>query len=228
MDRSAYSLELENLSVLDLQAEYESALKQIWRDQIKAHSETVDDEIIKRGYAMEKKLQIGGVLFLGMNPSFPHGEKNQTGNFFYDWEGSNDYFKAFSTFCELTFGRLFPCHHDVFFTRHTDQKTLLQIKSSNSYKEFFDEQLNISKEIIRRTDPRLIVVLNAKVREIFHEIYPFDELEDFDDSLGAYRLWVEGKRVPVIFSGMLSGQRSLDKGSKMNLRWQIKHVLRMC
>ena len=227
MDKTFDSRDWETLSFLDLQTEYGSVLTCMWEDQIQKHPETAEDEIIKRGYAIESKLQIGGVLFLGMNPSFPQGEKNQTGRYFYDWDENNDYFKAFSAFSELTFGKVYPCHHDIFFIRHTDQKTLLNKRNDNSYKDFFDKQLNISKSIIRRTDPRLIVILNARVRDIFHEIYPFDELRDFDDSLGAYRLEIEGKNVPVIFSGMLSGQRALDRGSKMNLRWQIKHVLQM-
>ena len=221
--------QMSNLKLLDLKADYEQALDQIWEEQIQKHPETVEDELVSRGYAVENKLQIGGVLFLGMNPSYSRTDVNKEGRFFYDYnlDDTNRYFKAFSVFCNMVFEQVYPCHHDIFFIRHKDQKTVLQRRTSILYKEFFEKQLSLSREIIRRTDPRLIVVLNAGIRDIFHEIYSFDDVKDFDNSLGAYNLLIEGKKIPVIFSGMLFGQRALDRGSKMNLQWQIKHVMHM-
>lgn len=56
----------------------------IWKDHIKNPDELNPDElnprdnIVDRGYHIEKELPKGGILFLGMNPSYPKGTENDT------------------------------------------------------------------------------------------------------------------------------------------------------
>lgn len=47
----------------------------------------------------------------------------------------------------------------------------------------------------------------------------------FDPSIGTYRIEIDGFKTPIIFSGMLSGQRALDLGSLERLKWQIKFII---
>ena len=95
----------------------------------------------------------------------------------------------------------------------------------NDFAQFFKEQLDLSCEIIREATPKLIVVLNAGVREIFQkQMFPSDYDSNYDDKLGAHIIDI-GNKVPVIFSGMLSGQRAIDLGTKQTLRWNIQRII---
>lgn len=136
----------------------------------------------------------------------------------------NNYFKAIIEFSQDTIGRTNPSHHDVLFIRHTDQKDVLKYLKADEYREFIFQQLLLSREIIQAAEPKLIVVLNAAVREIFQWLFPFDWESDYDKEIGAHMVTIE-KKVPVLFSGMLSGQRALDIGSKRALKWHIQYIL---
>ena len=50
---------------------------------------------------------------------------------------------------------------------------------------------------------------------------------DYDDVLGVDMYKIVDKRVPVIYSGMLSGAHAIDNGSFDRLIWHIKYVLNM-
>ena len=113
----------------------------------------------------------------------------------------------------------------MLYIRHTNQKEVINFFDDYKYKDFILEQLLLSRDIICAAEPKLIVVLNAGVREIIKNLFRIDLNNDFDDELGAYIIDI-GKRVPVIFTGMLSGQRALDLGSKRTLQWQIQRLLR--
>ena len=47
----------------------------------------------------------------------------------------------------------------------------------------------------------------------------------YDKALGVDMYEVNGKRIPVFFSGMLSSAHALDNGSYERLLWHIKHVM---
>ena len=119
-------------------------------------------------------------------------------------------------------------HHDLLFIRETSQETVLNWKKKldEINNPFFNDQLNLSKTIIEDSKPKLIVVLNAGARALFEQIFqPLDE-RLFDDNLGAYLYQIGGKYTPVLFSGMLSGQRAIDLGSRRSLRWHIEYILK--
>jgi len=51
----------------------------IWKNHIENPDElNPRDNIVDRGYHIEKELPKGGILFLGMNPSYPKGTENDT------------------------------------------------------------------------------------------------------------------------------------------------------
>ena len=210
--------------ILDLEKEYKGRVEEIWTKQRAEHPETNNADVVKLGYAIERQLLIEDVLFLGMNPSYKPGQWNHDCGGFYDVKPGNNYFKAIIEFSQDTIGRTNPSHHDVLFIRHTDQKDVLKYLKADEYREFIFQQLLLSREIIQAAEPKLIVVLNAAVREIFQWLFPFDWESDYDKEIGAHMVTIE-KKVPVLFSGMLSGQRALDIGSKRALKWHIQYIL---
>lgn len=50
---------------------------------------------------------------------------------------------------------------------------------------------------------------------------------DYDDVLGVDMYMIGDKRVPVFYSGMLSGAHAVDNGSFDRLIWHFKYVLNM-
>lgn len=204
---------------------YKEQLDKIWLTQINNHPETQDHVFIKRGYAIEEKLMVGNVLFLGMNPSYPNGHKESGG--FYDITNKNAYFDSIIKFRkEIPISSDF-CHHDILFVRHTNQKEILSALEQAKFHDFFIEQLLLSRDIILAAEPKLIVVLNAGARDIIQKyMFPFSWDNDFDKDLGAIMLKREnGMTIPVIFSGMLSGQRAMDFGTKRTLLWHIQKII---
>lgn len=210
---------------LNIEQDYKEKIDAIWAKQIERHPETRECDIVRLGYAIERLLKQNDVLFLGMNPSYKEGEWNNGGAGFYDIIAGNPYFQTLISFSKETIGVEQISHHDMLYIRHTNQKEVINFFDDYIYKDFILEQLLLSRDIICAAEPKLIVVLNAGVREIIKNLFRIDLNNDFDDELGAYIIDI-GKRVPVIFTGMLSGQRALDLGSKRTLQWQIQRLLR--
>lgn len=210
---------------LNIEQDYKEKIDAIWAKQIEKHPETRESDIVRLGYAIERQLKHNDVLFLGMNPSYKEGEWNNGGAGFYDIIAGNPYFQTLISFSKETLGVEQISHHDMLYIRHTNQKEVINFFDDYKYKDFILEQLLLSRDIICAAEPKLIVVLNAGVREIIKNLFRIDLNNDFDDELGAYIIDI-GKRVPVIFTGMLSGQRALDLGSKRTLQWQIQRLLR--
>ena len=118
-------------------------------------------------------------------------------------------------------------HHDLLFVRETSQEKVKEL--NKNFKSFFDNQLIISKEIIQASEPKIIVVINAGARKLFEDLFKDSQCSSpFDESLGAYMYDIGNKetKTPVLFSGMLSGRRALDIGSRESLKWHIRHILR--
>lgn len=135
-------------------------------------------------------------------------------------------------------------HLDLFFIRETNQKLIEGLIYTDV--EFLNEQLKISFEIIERASPKLIIVSNALASEFFgkmktkhhgfkkiwrgFDLFFTDDIDSdkkstFNSKIGTYGIELNDKMVPIIFSGMLSGQRALDIGSLEKLKWQTKMIL---
>ncbi|MBE6069338.1 MAG: hypothetical protein E7211_16865 [Clostridium lundense] len=88
--------------------------------------------------------------------------------------------------------------------------------------KFAIEQLKITKEAIKKANPEIIIVINALASDIIKGNF---EVSEFDESIGTYIININDKKVPILFSSMLSGQRALDKGSFERLKWHCKMIV---
>ncbi len=177
------------------------------------------------------------ILFIGLNPSFSENtikkHKANPSIFYYknydlnkndiiEYETKNkddDFFNKIEGVSNNHSKKII----DLYFIRKTNQKDFVS-NFINKYSDFANKQLELSKELILESKQKLIVVINAKASEIIKEQFNIQET-DFDDKIGTYRIKLNNKKIPVIFSGMLSGQRALDKGSFRRLQWQIESIL---
>lgn len=178
-------------------------------------------DILQRGFAIEQNLETDTILFLGMNPSYKPGIK---GGFYKEY--GHWYFnriKDVTSEVNIRMKTSFPfAHHDIFFVRDTSQARVLEMKAEMG--DFFKTQMDISKDLIGSARPKLIVVVNAGASKIFQNEMCVPE--QWNDELGADFIKVGNAHVPVIFTGMLSGQRALDDGSYKSLIWHICHILK--
>lgn len=188
------------------------------------------------------------LLFVGCNPSF-----NETGfksilkdtehtnldfNDFYLWGNRDDekielatkfaeeaklkhnYFKKFREMSKEL--NLIWEHIDLFFVHETNQKSLeAQVLTKNrKLNEFGKRQIEISKDAISLIQPQIVVVANAFASDIFQQ----EVSCVFSQELGCHFFDVNGNSTPIFFTSMLTGQRALDKGSYVRLKWHIKQV----
>jgi len=119
-------------------------------------------------------------------------------------------------------------HVDLFFYRNTSQKELIKIieYKEKIMNEFGEDQLKISLELIKMADPKIIVVSNAMASHILKKWLKIDS-SDFEKNGFDFAI-INNKRVPIFFSGMLTEQRALDKGSFRRLKWHIRKALGWC
>ena len=190
----------------------------------------------------------GGVLFVGMNPSFNvpvfrgavRGTKLEAldPEVFYRWSADTPnnietcveisrrvlttyqgYFKRME---EISRAAGLPYQHaDLFVYRQTSQKDFLNLirDKKRGLNEFALDQLAIFHDIVADVGPDVIVVPNAFASGILRKEW-HDSLR-FDNGKGFHWLELNGNSIPIFFSSMLSGQRALDTGSYERLRWHI-------
>lgn len=196
----------------------------------------------------------GGILFVGMNPSFNvpvfkgavRGTKHEKldPETFCRWSAAdtpNDidthveisrrmlvtyggYFKRMEEMAKEA--NLFSQHADLFVYRQTSQKDFLDLirDKKRNLNEFARDQLNIFHDIVAMVKPTVIVVPNAFVSGILRKEWQ-DSLH-FDETKGFHWLELNGNRIPIFFSSMLSGQRALDTGSYERLRWHVAQAVK--
>lgn len=184
------------------------------------------------------------LLFVGINPAFNEGgtipeEDIEIGFYTLDTQSDNHipYFKKFkevADYCNTEWD-----HLDLLFIRETNQKVIEEMTYNRpDGVNFISEQLNISFNILKQLEPKIIVVANAYATEFFgkmkskHAVFEkiwqgndFNFEKNLDHEIGTYRIPLNGKQVPIFFSGMLSGQRALDLGSLERLMWQVNWVM---
>lgn len=101
---------------------------------------------------------------------------------------------------------------DVFSVRSRPQHVVQDIVNDPDSQGFVEEQMRLFRMIVDGASPKAIVVVNAL---------------DYDDVLRVAMYKIGEKRVPVFYSGMLSGAHTIDNGSFDRLIWHIKYVLNM-
>lgn len=180
----------------------------------------------ERGFAVQNDLEENSLMFIGINPSY----NGVPGNVFYENSHgeTHKYFKKFIDISKQV--GLNWSHLDLLYFRETNQKVVKSLAENILGHNFYDEQLTISKKIIERTKPKIIVVNNTYARDLLHsESFTSSKYEfDFDDKIGTYRI-VNNENLnetPIFFTSMLTGQRALDLGSYKRLIWHIKFVLK--
>lgn len=213
---------MEKISIKEL---YKNKIDTIWND---AKIDNV--ELIKRGYAITEEVNKNAILFIGFNPSFL--ENSQKGSHFYSHGNAEDMHPYFKKFPKISKDW---SHLDLLYFRETNQKYIWELLKENNGIEFVNNQLQLSKEMILKAEPKIIVVSNTMARKFMGFEKSKDRKEgvwmDFDslldNDLGTHRLTnTELKGTPIFFTSMLTGQRALDNGSFERLVWHINFVLK--
>ena len=203
-----------------------------------------NDILVSRGITVEESNPEGCLLFVGINPSFKDGDPipgSTDYNRTYTWdipdEKIHPYFQKSIKIADLDGIKLPFGHHDLFPIRERNQKVIECMFDTNSngslitkneFKPFVEASLSWSQETIRNCDPKIIVVINAFASRIIfdYSLLGFVPGKRWNEDLGVDFIQINGKLVPIMFSGMLSGQRPLDNQSEFRLEWHIRHIFR--
>lgn len=206
-------------------------------------------EILERGIAFQYDEDEGeaDVLFLGMNPSFT-GKKEERS---YEWTREctrdKDYFAPFFKIEECLEEKYHLkikwTHYDLFVFRETKQANIKKhFMRDEEGRVFLFQQLEIFKQRLLQTKPKVIVASNALIRTFLgmkrkkdektgqeHGVWLGDWIKfEFSAIIGTYVI-TEPKELEgsfIFFSSMLSGQRALDLGSRKRLIWHIAEVMK--
>ena len=199
---------------------YEEKIKNLFENYKSQDPEL--QKIINRKYVYSQFHTGRKVLFIGLNPSFREKQAKKEEYYkSFDATNNNDqYFRRFPLLVENKNDWTFL---DLLYIRETRQRNI-----ENFYKrepDFIKQQLEISKEIIKKINPEIIVVCDTFARNLLKSNMMNFEFE-FDDTIGTYRIInnPDFKNIIVFFSGMLTGQRALDNGSFERLKWHLNKV----
>ena len=202
-------------------------------------------ELFARGIHVERSIPEGSLLFIGINPSFKDGDpvpgmEEYSPTYPLD-NLKHPYFKKAEAIAHdigLPFG-----HHDLFPVRERSQELIEQMFDGaesgplfpkDEFRLFVEESLSWSEETIIVAKPKMIVVINAFASRLFFDAringktmlgFKPANGELWNEELGADYIRMNNQVVPILFSGMLSGQRALDRYSEFRLCWHIHHVL---
>lgn len=186
------------------------------------------DKYAQRGYDIIDKVQKDGLLLVGINPSFDEGFVGPCASVVRDSENEgyqHPYFtKPKKLNEEISISRF--SHVDMLSVRSRHQYVVQAIVNDPDSQEFVEEQLGLFRKIVNGASPRAIVVINALASNLIRTGRALGTL-DYDDVLGVAMYKIGDKRVPVFYSGMLSGAHAVDNGSFDRLIWHIKYVLNM-
>ena len=175
-----------------------------------------NEPLAKSGFFLFEDFEENELLFIGINPSDVTGYNVPLTNGIY-W-GSETFMNAhpyYKPFPSLSNGKW--SHLDLFFTLEKDQSKIKEAIEAENL--FLGEQIEISTAIIHKLEPTIIVVCNAFASGLIKDVFQCN----FDDTIGTYRI-KDFINIPIFFSGMITGQRSLDVGSRERLKWHIGFV----
>jgi hypothetical protein len=115
-------------------------------------------------------------------------------------------------------------HIDLFLYKETSQADFMRrIMDGKRLNQFALDQIALFEEILVKIEPRCIIITNAFGSELLRE-HIKDDLA-WDEERGFHWFTRGGKRAPMFFTSMLSGQRSLDRWSYERLVWHIGQVV---
>ncbi|MGG5577909.1 hypothetical protein ACPDHL_11305 [Myroides sp. C15-4] len=199
-------------------------------------------EILKRGitFQYDEDEKDADLLFLGMNPSFINGVIDGILPWTRQYSETLSYFKPFFTIEEELKSQynmdINWTHYDLFVFRETKQANIEKLFMNNEEgRVFLFQQLEILKERLLRTKPKVIVASNALIRTFLglnrHQVAVWLGnwiKTEFDKTIGTHVVSepAELKGTKIFFTSMLSGQRALDLGTRERLVWHIAEVLK--
>ncbi len=209
------------MEIIDIKKDFGEALIDI-RSQLNVIQSAGLKDIIERGFNVPETLHKNRLLFIGMNPSFSEkkpGNNNLVNYYIQPSDQPEQYLRYYKPLNELAAKvEMEWTHWDLFYLQETKQHTVKQFDKN------LDEQFELSMEIIRLADPKMIVVNNAHASGLIYEAMKKPEL---DKAIGTYKFNIHDDfSVPIFFCSMLSGQRAMDTHTKERLAWHIDFVNR--
>jgi hypothetical protein len=181
------------------------------------------EPLAEKGFFLFEQLKENAMLFIGLNPSEVDFKKysiypdEKNGGVHWGMEEfKKEYPRYYKPFDELANGMEWA-YLDLFFALETKADVLREAWGKG--KEFLKEQLKISGEIIKKLEPKLIVVGNAFAGALIKKQFDCT----FCKEIGTYRIR-ELNKAPIFFSGMFTGQHAVDTGSRERLVWHIGFV----
>jgi len=207
----------------------EQKLDEIWNSINRDAFSDIELEILDRGYAIENCIEEDTILFVGINPSYDEitSADDENKHLFYD-KFDNSFFSVAKKMTKEVFPDKEFSHHDIYFVRDKNQRNIMSMYHPESHRTdtFFIAQKELSNAIVLAAHPRLIVLANAHVSDLFVE--QCKDFYHFDESVGTYIINPDRPLAgtPVFCSGMLSQGRALDRHSRNRLMWQIESFLK--
>lgn len=201
-------------------------------------------EIIHKKYFPDKifsfyypELKNADLLFVGLNPSFSEkaisielkkilNKQNKTDEDISiiqkheeDVKFREKPYQYFSKFVEISNELNLTWEHiDLFLFRKTSQKEFIKLIKNN--KEYVEDSFKMFFKVINIINPKLIIVNNAFASKLISERHILNK-EEFLDK-GFFN--INGNK--FIFTSMLTGQRALDLGSLLILKFHIKTLMK--
>jgi len=199
---------------MNIKTIYEEKLKEL----LKKYKEK-NEPLAKKGFFLFENIVENSLLYIGINPSDVKDLVNKynvkvENGIFWGGEKFKDEYPFYQHFNDLA-NNMKWAHLDLFLTCEKTQK-LIEESIDNI---FLIEQFKISYEIIKQVSPKIIVVGNAYASRYIQKHFKCV----FDNNIGTYRI-NEFNNIPILFSGMLTGARALDVGSRERLKWHIGFV----
>ena len=190
-------------------------------------------------------LPTGGILFIGCNPALPKRNHYSVPCLESVWDNEYQVAELIKRQHEVhkSYPYFRPCneiaaslgmewaHVDWFFQRVTSQTELEDevlgepatwdepVELSN----FARKQIQLSRKLMDACQPQIVVVANAFASKIAKWEFNLGTL----DQHGLMWANISGKGVPLFLSGMLTGQRALDRGSRDRLEWHLRHAMKL-
>jgi hypothetical protein len=225
---------------IDVYKEYHSDIVKAWE---MVEKEPEFKEICNLEAFAQDTLYKNGLLFLGIGASNgkkedKNGKKKEDtckihGHVQYETEDGRNSYAYYQPIIKLTketgFGDNWS-NIDITLFRETSQKNLIPF--FRKFPEIMKKQLELAIKMIIDTDPKIIIVSNALVRDVLKTGTKKSKIESsgfvfhFDNDYGTDIIDTpeELKGRPIFFTSMLSGAGALDNGSFARLRWHINYV----
>jgi hypothetical protein len=204
-------------------------------------------ELASRGFVLAEA-ENQRILFVGINPSYPEGEKPESYTF-KPHEVVERYSRYYKKFQDLADECNMPkdwTYLDLLQVRETDQQEVMSLIKDPAGLEFICGQLRVSMTMMENLKPDLIVVCNSGARPFFGIDHQTEDSKDYNIWMGyqfefneqfgvdvitglhdkSIKKGVKSTKLvgtPVLFSSVLT---YTDKSTRKRLAWQMRNILK--